>query len=227
MKRNMLAVLALATILCSIPALSQGTMFINLQTGTWVRLGPTPGVLNPTITPSPNPDCVGWYEATVNINLKPLPTDGKARTAYITAEYDGTPIGWTVDIGDSRTNDGYGGNGGGPEHAAEVQVANQTLSVYNDPKIPGQVDLLLSKEMSLTNGSLHFAIADQALSIGSPREILATPVTKTLFAIPDADAATEAEKWSVHAAFNRVVNGDYRNGCGVRSVAISTGEDGV
>ncbi len=230
MKRNTLVTLAFATILFAIPALSQansGSVIIDLRTGTYTLIPPLPyGLSLPRISASANPNCVGWYEAHIDINLQPGP-DGKARTAYITAEYEGTPYGWTVDIGDSATDNGYGGNSGGPEHAAEVQVVDQWLSVYNDPKIPGQVDNLLTKAMALTGGSLKFEIANQTLSVGAPAEVLATPVTQTLFWIPDP-LATGTEVWSIHAAFNHVVDaGTNRSGCGVRSAIIWTGTGGI
>jgi len=232
MKRYTLTALVFATVLFAIPALSQpqsATMVLDLRAGQATTLGGStvPGVSFPIFTKSTNPNCVGWWEAHVDISLKPG-SDGNARTAYVTAEYEGTPYGWTIDIGDSSTNNGYGGNSGGPEHAAEVQVAGQMLSVYNDPKIPGEVDNILNRELSLTNGTVKFAIADQTLAVGSPREVLATPVTRTMFAIPDSDASTDSEKWSIHAAFNHVVDPSTdRSGCGVRTVAIWTGEGGA
>ena len=226
MKHLTLVMLVLTAILCVIPAVGQQrVMYINLHgaTPTVVVNGGIPyGVSPPTFTPVASPACPGtWWAAHVDIYLKD--PSGAARTAHIVTEYDGTPAGWTVDIGDSATNNGYGGNDGGPEHAAEVQILNQTLSVYNDPKIPGQVDNMLNQPLSLTNGSLKFTVSNQTMTVGQPQTVLSTPVTQTLFWIPDPPALTDAERWSIHGAFNSVVNGDTgRQGCGVNNVAIWT-----
>jgi len=227
MKRNTLVALAFATILFALPAFSQRTMYISGLHGTAAPSVVTPtgipfGVGAPTFTHVTNANCPsGWWQANVDIYLKD--PSGAARTAYITAEYQGTPVGWTIDIGDSATDNGYGGNDGGPEHAAEVQVSDQTLRVYNDPKIPGQVDNLLTQPLSLSDGSLKFTVSNQTLAVGQPQTVLATPVTQTLFWIPDPVAQTDAEMWSIHAAFNGVVRGDTsRQGCGVDNVIIWT-----
>ena len=169
------------------------------------------------------------HAAYVTVDLNPPLGQGQPRSAYFTVEYEGTPWGWTVNIGDSPTNDGYGGNSGGPEHAAEVQVLNQQLTVYNDPKIPGQVDSMLNQQLSLTNGSLKFGIANEAIAVGQPRTVLATPVTKTLFQAPDSNLASNDPLRSViYAGFNRVVSGrPDRYGCGARSVTIWTGTGSI
>jgi hypothetical protein len=231
MKRHTLVALAFAAALVvAIPALSHAQVVINLRTGTFA--GSSPGVtvtgMSPQTSPYPSSTCAAgtWYKAFATIDLNP--GNGQPRTAYFTVEYEGTPWGWGVNIGDSPTNNGYGGNSGGPEHAAELQVLNQLLTVYNDPGIPGQVDNMLNQQLSLVNGSVHFAVADQALSIGQPRSILATPVTRTLFQIPDPNIPSDPARWSIYAGFNHVVDPNTnRYGCGVRSVTIWTGTGGV
>jgi hypothetical protein len=230
MKLNVLLLFTLAVILCSLPSfgVQPGTLFIDLRTGTSTVLGPAPpGVAIKSIgvsSLSNTSNCPGtWYEALVDINLQGQ--NNSARTAYMTVEYEGKSYGWTADIGDSATDDGYGGNSGGAEHAAEAQVANDIVSVYNDPKVPGQVDLLYSHQASLTNGGLKFTVTNEKITVGEPSVALSTPYTKTLFAIPDPLVVNpnDPEKWSIHAGFNRVVNpNSSRVGCGARSIAIWT-----
>ncbi len=239
MKRTMLASLVFATVLFAIPVLSQGkastvpapildysSMSLNLRVGRFNTLGIAPprGVHVPTFSLlPPNPNCPGdWYEAHVAIDLTPAPGSA-ARTAYIEVEYEGTPSGWTVDIGDSPADNGYGGNDGTAEKAAEVQVVDQTLAVYDDnTQVYGQVDNLLRQQESLTNGSLKFAITDQTLTVGQPLSVLATPVTKLLYTLPDA--ADPNGPYFIYAGFNGVIEPTAgRTGCGVRSVTISTG----
>jgi hypothetical protein len=230
MKRNLLVSLVFATVLFAIPALSQDpqSMYCDLRVGSCTLLGSSPvkGVTLGTMIPHTNdPGCPGlWYEAHFDINLKPPnPATDPARTAYITAEYQGTPYGWTVDIGDSPADNGYGGNDGTAEKAAEVQVVDQTLGVYDDnTQVYGQVDNMLNQQLALTNGSLKFTITDQTLTFGEPRTVLATPVTKLLYTLPDA--ADPNGPYFIYAAFNHVIETAVdRKGCGVRSVTISTG----
>ena len=209
MKRHTLVALAFAATLFAIPALSHAQVVCNLRTvhAPVPTRGLCPSqpcrlVPYPTNTCAPGP----WFKAFAKVDLTPLPPSFLPRTAYFTVEYEGTPWGWEVHIGDSPTNDGYGGNSGGAEHAAEVQVLNQQLTVYNDPKIPGQVDNMLNQQLALTNGSLKFGIANEAIAVGQPRTVLATPVTQTLFQIPDSNlASNDPLRSMIYAGFNRVV----------------------
>jgi hypothetical protein len=124
MKRNMLASLVFATVLFAIPVLSTAQVTINLRTGA--VSGASPGV---TVTglfnqgPVSNSCATGnWWKGFVKVDLTPLPPSNLPRSAFFTVEYEGTPWGWTVDIGDSPTDNGYGGNDGTSEKAAEVQT---------------------------------------------------------------------------------------------------------
>jgi hypothetical protein len=230
MKRNMLVSLVFATVLFAIPALGHAQVIINLRTGT--VSGASPGVtVGPVQNQGPMSTCAAgnWWKGFVTVDLNPaLGSGGLPRTAFFTVEYEGTPSGWGVDIGDSSTDDGYGGGDvGDPSAAAEVQVVGQTLAVYNFDRGVG-VENLLTQQLNLTNGSLKFGVADQTLAVGQPRTILATPVTKTLFTIPDTYAG--ANQWKIYAGFNHVVKPTTnRYGCGVRFVTIwtSTNPPGV
>ena len=139
MKRKILLVFTLAVILYTLPALcvQPGTLYIDLRTGTSTVLGPAPpGVAIKSINVSSlsnTSNCPGtWYEALVDLNLQGL--NNSARTAYMTVEYEGKSYAWTADIGDSATNDGYGGNSGGLEHSAEAQVVSDIVSIYDENK---------------------------------------------------------------------------------------------
>ena len=234
MKHSTLTVLVLATVVFALPAVGQNpaSMYCNLRLGP----GPAPcvsipstviGVSVPTEVVKTDPNCPGggyWDEAHFNIDLHPISPATLPRIAYIVVEYEGTPAGWTVDIGDSPTDNGYGGNNGtSTEKAAEVQVVDQLLSVFDDNTgVYGQVDNMLTQQMSLLNSSLKFTITDQTLTIGPPWSRLWTPVTKLLYTLPDL--ADPNGPYYIYAAFNHVVDsGTPRTGCGVRSVTISTG----
>ncbi len=176
---------------------------------------------NPLITAINTPfdsDGDGWLESVFSINV-----DKGCRCANITVEYEGTPSGWTVNIGDSPTNNGFGGDSAGsPDSEAEAQILDQALSVYNsfnpstDP--PGTVDRMFHQELALTNGAAKFVVCDQYLSYGQPHGILWTPAIKRLYALPDPAVGNSL----IYAGFNRVISGPgSRTGSGARRVTIS------
>jgi hypothetical protein len=232
MKHATLAVLVLATVVFALPAVGQdiASMYCDLRLGP----GAAPCVSIPytvtgvSILPEvvkTDSNCPGagyWREAHFDIDLHPISPATLPRIAYIVVEYQDTPSGWTVDIGDSPSDNGYGG-GSDSKKAAEVQVVDQLLSVFDDNTgVYGQVDNMLTQQMSLLNSSLKFTITDQTLTIGPPWSRLWTPVTKLLYTLPDPAETTCP--YCIHAAFNHVVDsGTPRAGCGVRSVTISTG----
>ena len=231
MKHATLAAMVFATALFALPALSQSpqTLYCDLRLGATVACaqlgGPVTGVtiLPPVVKTDTNcPSSGSWLEAHFDIDLAPVPPSTVARTAYIVVEFQDTPSAWTVDIGDSPTDNGYGG-GSDSDKAAEVQVVDQTLSVFDDNTgVYGQVDNLLTQLDSLKDGSLKFVVTDQLLTIGQPWSRLWTPVTKLLFTLPDSNEA--ACPYCIHAAFNHVIDKSTgRKGCGARSVTISTG----
>jgi hypothetical protein len=198
------------------------TLFLNLRTGSSSTLNGQPaGVSTPVFAPSAlsnSASCAGnWFEATVQIDLSRT----EKKIAHVTVEYEGASYGWTAHIGDSPTNDGFGGNAGGPERNAEVQVVGNAVSAYSTGLGPGLVDLLLQQQKQLTDGSIRFTIQNQKVTIGQPNDVVQTPNSKLLFAIPDP-AAGAANASKIYAAFNRVVANNSRNGCGARSIAIWT-----
>jgi len=138
-------------------------------------------------------------------------------------EYEGKPTGWTVNFGDSPTNDGFGGDGGTTDHDAELWILEQTLAVASDSFNPGVDNPILRQDLALTDGALKLVVKDQAVSWGQPSGSLQTPLSKRLFALPDNDGATAAaEKGSkVYLGLNRVITGaPARLGCGARRALI-------
>lgn len=192
----------------------QDPVLVDLQTGRITGSNPLITAINPPL----DSDGDGWLETVFSINV-----DKGCRCANIAVEYQGTPSGWTVNIGDSPTNNGFGGDSSGsPDSEAEAQVLDQALSVYNsfNPSIdpPGMVDRIFHQELALTNGAAKFVVCDQFLSYGQPYGVLQTPVIKRLYALPDPAISNSL----IYAGFNRVVSGPgSRIGQGARRVTIS------
>ncbi len=166
--------------------------------------------------------------------------------ANIVVEYQGLPSGWTVDIGDSSTNDGYGGGTPGTTLAcAEAQVTSaallSTVQAYRDcvppvapdttsppagplPLVP--IPLLSLTPLSLRDGALKFVVRDRFLSVGQPYATTAPVPSKFphSFHIPDngfSGSGVLPDGYKIYAAFNRVINGTYRSGTGARRVMIT------
>lgn len=172
-------------------------------------------------------------QVVVQLDLKPI-FPIKCTQANIVVEYEGTPSNWTVDIGDSPTNNGFAGGVPGTTGAcAEVQVLNSTLTAYKDclpiGPLPGALPLPLlpnPNPLSLKDGALKFVVKDQYLSVGQP---FATPAVADLphsFHIPDTIGPLP-DGSKIYAAFNRVILGvgtvvdQNRIGTGARRVMIT------
>jgi len=149
----------------------------------------------------------------------------------IWVQYEGEPVGFTTDIGDSDTNNGFGGDGGSLPHGqvAEVQVLNDGIEVYNavpfpTDVLPDYVEQLVTQQLALKDGALNFVIKDQYVSWGQPSTILRTPHLKRLFFLPPAPV-TAPDNRTLYVSFNRVIAptgspDTARNGCGARRALL-------
>jgi len=169
------------------------------------------------VTTPQNPTCTAssWRAVVASVQI---PIDCTGVSVWV--EYDGVPEGFTVNIGDSETNDGFAGDAGSLPlgQNAEFQILHDTLSVYNAGTAP-PVDLLLHQQLALTNGSIKFLVENQSLTVGQPSTILATPSLEHLFVLPNPVPA--GGNRTVYVGLNRVIspiNGQntFRNGCGAR-----------
>jgi hypothetical protein len=162
---------------------------------------------------SPAP-CTGWKEAVLKIDLR------GCTQANVVVEYEGTPKDWTVNLGDSPTNDGFAGDAGTTPNNAEMWIVNEDLSVANGGNAPGVIDNPIARlDMALTDSALKFVVKNQYLSIGNPAGLLQTPNTKKLFAIPDTAVAAEGS--NIYLGINRTIANPSRRGCGARRVLIN------
>lgn len=195
----------------------------------YVDLGPSPAFicpeatvypsagrrLDPIVNTSVNPGCDVnfWKAAVVQVNV-PAGCTG----VTVLVEYAGVPEGFTVNIGDSETNDGFAGDAGSLPigQNAELQVLHENLTVYSNAAAP-PVDTLAVQHLALQDGALKFVVKDQSVSWGNPYSVLATPSLQKLFFLPPPGTGNR----TVYVGLNRVispVNGPngFRNGCGAR-----------
>lgn len=138
----------------------------------------------------------------------------------ITVELGDTVAGHTVNVGDSATNDGFGGDAPGTVPAAqnaEVHVFDEVLRVYNAADNPNDVEELATAHLRLTDGALKLVVEDQFVSWGQPFAALNTPDLERLFFLEN-----NPDNRTIYVGLNRVVASAGRNGCGVRHALMFT-----
>lgn len=180
---------------------------------TGLRANLSQGNVSRDPDPNPDPECpMELLKLTINI------PDGCSR-AVIWTHFEGQPSGWTVNFGDSPTNNGFGGDFGSTPRNAELQILNDVLTVYNAVDAP-PVDPVASQHLALTDSALNFVVENQRISWSPPYSELNAPNLELLFAIPDATPGGDGRQ--VYLGLNRVIDdGTNRVGCGVRRVMVS------
>ncbi|MEA2559498.1 MAG: hypothetical protein QOH06_1002 [Acidobacteriota bacterium] len=195
----------------------------------YVDLGPSPSFIcpnsavyppagrrsDPIVNTSVNPGCDVnfWKAAVVQVNVPP-----ECSGVTVWVEYAGAPEGFSVNIGDSETNDGFAGDAGSLPigQNAELQVLHENLTVYSNATAP-PVDTLAVQHLALNDGALKFVVKNQSVSWGNPYAVLATPSLQKLFFLPTDGSGNR----TIYVGLNRTispVNGQntFRNGCGAR-----------
>jgi hypothetical protein len=165
------------------------------------------------VTASPVAGCAGWKEAVLKINL------AGCTKATLLGEWEGVPKDWTLNIGDSPTDDGFAGDAGTTTNDAELWILQEAMSIADNGAAPNNP--IYKQDLSLTDSSLKFVVKNQFISWGQPYGFLQTPSTKQLFAFPDTNNVAEGSNF--YAGLNRVVfnapaNG--RRGCGLRRMLV-------
>jgi hypothetical protein len=183
----------------------------------------------------------GWWETVVGIALDPA----KACSCVKLRVHFEHPVGdWSVNLGDSPTNDGYGGDAGTTNYAAEMYILRNLLSVCTaaSPKLGMQrFDKILEWDLPSLGGRFaDVEICDQVLAFHMPGALaddrplqwkLQTPTIGALYSLaprpglPGPEGAKKKDQ-GVYAGFNRVIHEAEKNesprfGTGVRRVEIS------
>ena len=151
---------------------------------------------------------------------------GPYKGAELVLHYGKSPRLWTLDISDSKTGDGYGGDDGTTSNMAEVQIHNRQMRIYGN-MLPGYMDAtsdggLLIKTIDgfVTKGSkATINISDEKLewARGKIKDFLQS---KFLFTLNGQQTEYGEVDYNVFIGFNRVVAGSFRNGSGLCSVNI-------
>jgi hypothetical protein len=206
--------------LVTIPALAHaqcpgGQFYLDLKTCTTAGLAGVSFVSPclPAAVTTACPAAAGWKQAVLKVAIPASCTQ-----ANTMVEYEGLPSGWTVDLGDSPTNDGFAGDAGTTDHDAELWILNENLSVAAGGAVP---DTLATAHLALTDSALKLVVKNQFVSWGNPYTFLQEPIAKNLFAIPDTTVPA-ADQRAVYLGLNRVIFGPgARTGCGARRVLVT------
>jgi hypothetical protein len=146
--------------------------------------------------------------------------------ACFSLDYEGTPVGWTLNVGDNSDNDGLGGGSALSSSVAEIQILEEIMSMFSIALGPGVVDQLVTQRLRLLDGAFKICVGDDLVTWGHPAGALNTTNSKLGFQIPDLAPATGFSgagngNREIFAGFNRVVNGTARNGVGLARVVIT------
>ncbi len=160
------------------------------------------------------PPAANWKRATLRIAIPAGCTQ-----ANMVVEYEGLPAGWSVNVGDSATNDGFAGDAGthAPDNA-ELWVLAEDLSVVNGSSNAAAINNPLVKDhLALTDGALKFVVRNEYVSWGQPYNSVQALATKDLFAIPGT-----GDGRTIYLGLNQVITGRAdRRGCGARRVLVT------
>ena len=180
----------------------------------------------------------GWHETVLQIDVDPKRGCG---CAVFRITYEGEPSGFSVNIGDSPTNDGQGGDDWTTRFDAEIDVLYRDLTAFGSerPGAPADARVFGMRALPLADRVLELEVCDQsvrfAIDAKGKKQALSgffnTYRSRDLIAIrPPAEAGNpdgDQPDSRIYAAFNRVIHrrsgrpAQNRFGSGVRRVEIS------
>ncbi|NJK73660.1 MAG: hypothetical protein HC942_05275 [Microcoleus sp. SU_5_6] len=189
---------------------------IDLKTGkVSARSNSLISLINPPI--DSNRD--SWLEVAVKIKF-----DSKIEKVKFIIEYDKTPSGWTVNLGDSQSNNGYGGDASTQSRDAEMQIVNQNMTVFgNDYNTPAGGELTQGKVLNFArkNSRVELEVSNEKLAWDNKNGLKNTLKSPYLYALKNQSDATGALNSEIYAGFNRVISGPgNRIGSGASKVTI-------
>lgn len=209
-----IALLATAAFFAAAPALAQcpgGLYYADMDRPQQANFMPA-FITNVEYGSNPNPDCPDTRALKLDIEIPET-----CSAAVIWLQYEGEPSGWTLNVGDSATNNGFGGDAGTTAHNAELQVLDDNLAVYNAADIALDVDRWTSQTLALFDGALNVVVSNQHVTWSQPYSDHDSQGLERLFAIPDETA----DGRKIYLGVNRVVSDTGRSGCGARRVIVS------
>ncbi|WP_417908981.1 hypothetical protein [Candidatus Electronema sp. PJ] len=190
---------------------------VNLDQGTH-NCGSIPEIAIQSLTQA-TAGQPGTGKALVKVTLDGAANPSLYKEASFQVRYTQPSTGWTVNIGDSSTNDGYKGDSGTQSNDAEMQIVNSSMAAYANDDNPAGNPLL---NYTLTGGSsdITLRVKDKFLGWSHPSRV-GELNSQYLYALNDQNDATGPRNNDIYAAFNRTIRSrSDRTGTGVGSVVI-------
>ncbi|MCI5195555.1 MAG: hypothetical protein D3919_04855 [Candidatus Electrothrix sp. AW5] len=150
--------------------------------------------------------------------------------AIFDIKYGKKRSGYTVNIGDSKTNNGGKGDAGTQSNDAELDIVDNLMSVYGNDGIDHAVDpemyKLLTYSLRPGRSSITLRIKDRFVGWTHLRRT-GEHRSEYLYALNGQVDTEGPENHTIYAAFNRVVGTAFRSGEGVSKVSITLKRDPV
>jgi hypothetical protein len=127
-----------------------------------------------------------------------------------------------LNIGDSATNDGWGGDGSTQSNDCELQVLNSQVSVYASDYGTSQQLYTAGGYHTSASSNVRYEISNNTIKLWRNFDT-ATTVTvsnNNLFALDGRADASGAVDYTIYAGFNRTINNASRNGSGINDIYV-------
>ena len=161
----------------------------------------------------------------LRLTLDPFETGYSQADFSIT--YTGEPSKWTVNIGDSVSNNGDGGDSGTQSNDAELQITNRQLVIYGNDDTPtaesldGGRLLWLVDDFVAADETVHFQISNQSVGWVDGTGVNGRFEHANLFALARQPDSEGDPNYDIYAAFNRTIASSTDWGEGVEWVTLT------
>ncbi|HSU84894.1 MAG TPA: hypothetical protein VLR69_20950, partial [Thermoanaerobaculia bacterium] len=153
------------------------------------------------------------------LTLDPL-TSGFVQARF-DVTYNAEPSGWTVNIGDSATDDGGGGDAATQSNDAELQVFGRQFTLLgNDDSVPSKT-LQFIDGFAANGKTVSFTVSNDRVDWITAAGAAGTVTSPFLFALDGQVDREGPVNYDIYAAFNRVIGDAGRSGSGVSQVVIT------
>lgn len=127
---------------------------------------------------------------------------------------------WIFNIGDSRTNNGYGGDGATQTNDAEVQGKGTSFAAYVSdkcrfPKKQPPLSYVFKNALGPGVYKITVQIANEFVRVQNNKGLNKYICSDCLFGLGGQSDKEGSVNYDVYVALNRVIAGTYRNGYGV------------
>lgn len=142
-------------------------------------------------------------------------------------EFSGPSVEWSFNLGDSNTNNGWGGDSSTAIHDAEIQILNGNLEIYGSDLLDDYPEYPPNKRFMKAwanvvddgGGTVRIEIADGEVTYIDPEGRRDSYLHPALFALAGQDDREAGVNYDLYLGVNRVVAGG-RVGSGLSRVQV-------